>query len=271
MKVSLSHRPSGQWNTRAWCAFAVAGALILTMAHHAVAAGLVGNAVKISDRNNCEGLSAKRLAVKAGVLQLSDAQFRQLLAPVGDSDEVRRHVDCARYIAVNVTSETWAQSAVSGVQVTGDPLGAALETVAQLIDAPTPSQVGGAKAGAAVGAMAGAIWGAATDRGGVLTGIVKGGSVGAVLGGVGGATIAPAINAHRAHETSKRVAALARQEGISLMNEGRLHSMASERAFDQLLGARQRAALSKSDQDRLFAIQVFADGLADRVAQNCRY
>lgn len=85
-----------------------------------------------------------------------------------------------------------------------------------------------------------------------LYSIVKGGAVGTVLDGVGGAT-------------------LAREEGISLMNEGRLHLMASERAFDQLLGSRQRAALSKSDQDRLFAIQVFADGLADRVEQTCRY
>lgn len=270
MKLSQNHRSSVRSTTRRWRASAVAGVLILTTAH-AVAAGLVGNAVKISDRNNCEGLSEKRLAVKAGVLQLSDARYQQLLAPLGGWDEVRRHVDCARYIAVNITSETWARSAASGVQVAGDPLGAALETVAQLLETPTPSQVGGAKAGATVGAMAGALWGAATDSGGALSGIVKGGAVGAVLGGVGGATIAPAINAHRAHEASKHVAALARQEGISLMNEGRLNSMASERAFDQLLGSRQRAALSKSDQDRLFAIQVFADGLADRVEQNCRY
>lgn len=235
----------------------------------AAAAGL--SPVKISDRNNCSDLSEQRLAVKAGVLQLSDAQFRRIFSPIGNDDVVRRYVDCARYIAVNVASATWAEAAISGIQVVGDPVGTAISTAAELMDSPNSQQVGGAKTGATLGAMAGAIVGAMTDSRGPLSGVIKGGTAGAVVGGVGGAMVAPMINAGRAHATALKIAEAAKVEGRAMIDEGILRVMRREQDFDRLMADRERDASTEELQKHVQAIQIYAEGLADRVETNTRY
>ena len=231
--------------------------VLLFILNYADAAGLVVSASKISDRNNCMGLGHQRLAVKAGILQLNKSQFKQLLSPLGDSNEVSRHVVCSQYIAGNLTSKEWANSAIAGVQLVSDPLGTAPETIAKLLYGQTN------KHGLLTGGMA--VAGAATSWVS-KTNVTKGAVIGAGLG----AAVGESLDKRLAYDAALAVASLAKKEGFTLIDEGQLHAMTSEQEFDELLEARQLTAHTQKEKDHLLAIQMFAAGMADRVEQNCR-